>query len=109
MAAIWNVLQTERELVNGGITVCHWSVVDSETVGSGESAVDHEASAVGSCNLEPDHTDSGFITYAEVTEANAVAWVKAALGADEVSLIEASLTAQIAESKTPTSELGVPW
>ncbi len=109
MATIWNVLQTERELVNGGITVCHWSAVDSETVGSGETAIVHEATSVGSCTLTPDSTASDFVAYADVTEANAVAWVKEALGADEVSRIEASLTAQIAESKTPTSAFGVPW
>lgn len=109
MTTIWKVLQTERELANEGITVCHWSVVSSETVGSGEEAVVHEATAVGSCSLTPDHTASDFIAYADVTEANAVAWVKASLGVDEVSSIESSLAAQITESKTPTSGLGVPW
>lgn len=109
MAAVWNVLQTERELVYGGIIVCHWSVVDSETVGSGDQTVVHEATNVGSCILTPDPTASDFVTYTDVTESDAIAWVKASLGVDEVSRIEAYLTAQIAESKTPITELGVPW
>ncbi|HAW05616.1 MAG TPA: hypothetical protein DCW83_13080 [Saprospirales bacterium] len=109
MATVWNVLQTERELVNGGITVCHWSAVDSETVGSGENAVVYEATNVGSCTLTPDSTASDFVAYTDVTEASAIAWVKASLGADEVSNIESSLAAQITASKTPTSAFGVPW
>ena len=109
MAAIWDVLQTERELANGGITVCHWSVVDSETVGSGESAVLHQATAVGTCSLTPDHTASDFKDYESVTKENAIAWCKESLGETEVSSIEASLAAQITESKTPTNALGIPW
>jgi len=109
MAVTWSVIQTERETTNEGITVCHWTATDSETVGSGDSAVVHTGSSYGSCGLEPDHTDSDFITYADVTQANAVAWVKEAMGADEVTGVETAIAAQITESKTPTTAAGVPW
>jgi len=109
MAVTWKVIQTERETTNNGITVCHWTAIDSETVGSGDSAVVHTGSSYGSCGFTPDHTDGGFTAYADVTEVNAVAWVKASLGADQVSSIEDGIAAQITESKTPTNASGVPW
>ena len=43
------------------------------------------------------------------TESDAVAWAKAAIGADEVTAIETSIAAQITEAKTPTVTAGVPW
>ena len=109
MAVTWKVIQTERETTNNGITVCHWTATDSETVGSGDDAVVHTGSSYGSCGFAPDHTASDFTAYADVTEVNAIAWVKASMGADEVTRVETSVAAQIAESKTPTSAAGVPW
>ena len=52
---------------------------------------------------------SSFIAYASVTEANAIAWAKAALGANTVTSTEESVADQILESKTPTSDTGTPW
>ena len=109
MAVTWTVNQTERETTNDGITTCHWSATDSETVGAGDSAVSHYGSSYGSCSFTPDHTAGGFTAYASVTEANAVAWVKASLGVDQVAAVETTIAAQITESKTPTNASGVPW
>ncbi len=109
MAVTWTVIQTERETTNDGITTCHWNAADSETVGSGDAAVVHTGNSYGSCGFTPDHTAGGFTAYASVTEANAVAWVKASMGADEVARVEAAIAAQITESKTPTNAAGVPW
>ena len=109
MAVTWNIVQTERETTNDGITTCHWSATDSETVGEGDAAVVHYGADYGSCNFAPDHTAGGFTAYASVTEANAIAWVKASLGADQVAAVETTIAAQITESKTPTNASGVPW
>ena len=109
MAVTWTVIQTERETTNDGITACHWSATDSETVGSGDSAVLHYGSSYGSCGFTPDHTAEGFTAFASVTEANAIAWVKVSMGADQVAAVEAGIAAQITESKTPTNASGVPW
>jgi len=109
MAVIWKVIQTERETTNNGITTCHWTATDAETVGSGDSAVVHTGSSYGSVGFTPDHTAGGFTAYADVTEANAIAWVKASLGADQVAATEAAVAAQITESKTPSNVSGVPW
>jgi endonuclease IV len=108
MAVVWTVVSTERETTNNGITVVHWTALDSEDVGS-DPVVTHSGSSYGSCSLTPDHTSSDFIAYASLTEANVVAWVKEILGADMVTETEAGIAAQIAVSKAPVVAHGVPW
>jgi hypothetical protein len=68
----------------------------------------HSGSSYGSVGLA-EADSSSFTAYADITKDNAVAWAKAALGADEVTRIETSIAAQITESKTPTKTTGVPW
>ena len=108
MTILWKVVQTERETANDGITNVHWAVSDSEDVGS-DPVVTHYGSSYGSCSYTPDHTAGGFTAHASVTEANAVAWVKASLGSTEVTRIETDVAAQITESKAPSTASGVPW
>ena len=82
------------------VTNVHWTASDSD----GE----HSGSSYGSVELAA--ADSGsFTAYKDITKDNAIAWVKAALGSDEVTAIETSIAAQITESKTPTVSSGVPW
>ncbi len=112
MAVTWDIVSLDATKTVGSlsdvVTCVHWTASDSETVGSGESAVVHSASNYGSIALA--EADSGsFTAYADITKANAITWVKNALGADEVTLIEDSIAAQITESKTPTVTHGVPW
>ena len=112
MAVTWNVVALDATKTVGSlsdvVTTVHWTASDTETVGSGDSAVNHTGSSYGSVGLA--EADSGsFTAYASITKDNAVAWAKAALGADEVTSIETSIAAQITESKTPTTSTGVPW
>ena len=112
MAVTWNVISLEATKTVGSlsdvVTSVHWTASDSETVGSGDSAVVHTGSAYGAIGLAD--ADSGsFIAYADITKDNAIAWAKAALGSDEVTRIETSIASQITESKTPTKTSGVPW
>ena len=112
MAVTWNVVALDATKTVGSlsdvVTTVHWTASDSETVGSGDSAVEHTGSSYGAVGLA--EADSGsFTAYADITKDNAVAWAKAALGADEVTRIETSIAAQITESKTPTTTTGVPW
>jgi len=99
----WKIESTEYNVSQDGhsnvITSVHWRV--TKTVG------EHSAGTYGSAGLEaPGDT---FIAWADVTEANVLAWVQAALGEDMVTAMEASLDAQIAEQTTPTTGSGVPW
>jgi hypothetical protein len=45
---------------------------------------------------------STFTAFADITEANVISWVEAALGEDQVAALKASIDAQIAEKITPT-------
>jgi len=112
MAVTWDVVALDATKTVGSlsdvVTTIHWTASDSETVGSGDSAVVHNGSSYGSVGLA--EADSGsFTAYADITKDNAIAWAKAALGAVEVTRIESSIAAQITESKTPTTTTGVPW
>jgi len=112
MAVTWNVVALDATKTVGSlsdvVTTIHWTASDSETVGSGDSAVVHNGSSYGSVGLA--EADSGsFTAYADITKETGIAWAKAALGSDEVTRIETSIAAQIKESKTPTRFTGVPW
>ena len=112
MAVTWDVGQLDTTKTVGSlsdvVTTIHWTASDSETVGSGDSAVVHSGSRYGSVGLA-EADSSSFTAYASITKDNAIAWVKAALGSDEVTRIETGIAAQITESKTPTVSSGVPW
>ena len=112
MAVTWNVVSLDATKTVGSlsdvVTTVHWTAKDSETVGSGDSAVVHNGFRYGSVGLAA--ADSGsFTAYTDITKDNAIAWAKAALGSDEVTRIETAIAAQITESKTPTKTSGVPW
>jgi len=103
MAVTWNARLEGKKTVGSlsdVVTFIHWTASDVD----GE----HTGSSYGVVGLA--EADSGsFIAYASITKDNAIAWAKDALGADEVTRIETSIAAQIAESKTPTRFTGVPW
>ena len=104
--ATWTIANLERNLADGGVTVAHWRVTESETVGTGDDAVTYTASSYGTCGFTPDASDSGFVAYDSLTEATVLGWVQAAV---DQSATEAALTADIAAQKTPTTGDGTPW
>ena len=104
MAVTWDVVALDATKTVGSlsdvVTTVHWTASDADG--------DHTGYSYGTVGLA--EADSGsFTAYASITKDNAVAWAKAALGADEVTSIEAGIAAQITESKTPTKSTGVPW
>jgi len=111
MAVTWNVTSYDGEVTVGSlsnvITVLHWTAKDSETVGSGDSAVVHNGFEYGCVGLA-EANSSSFIELGSVTKDNLIAWAKAKLGSGEVTAIETRIAAQITESKTPTTFSGVP-
>ena len=112
MAVTWSVSSLDTQVTDGSLSdvvqTIHWRAQDSETVGTGDSAVVHSGSSYGSIAIaSPDA--SSFIAYADITQTNAIAWAKASLGTDSVTTIESGIAAQITESKTPTRKSGVPW
>ena len=112
MAVEWKVNNCKHKVSLNSktnvITVVYFNAKDSETVGSGDSAVIHEGLYSGFVELDTSDLSS-FIAYNDVTEANAIAWVKATLGSSKVTSIETYITDQITRSKTPTEVMGRPW
>jgi hypothetical protein len=80
---------------DGVVTTAHWNV--SLTDG------DYSASAYGSVGFTRDDDSPTLIPFADLTEADVVAW----LDLDEG--LEANLQAQIDEQKAPTTVTGKPW
>ena len=101
MAVTWTISTLERN-TDDGVVVAHWQASDSETVGE----VEHVGSSYGTCGFTPDADADGYTAYADITEAQVIEWVKADVDADAV---EASIAAQIADSKAPAISTGVPW
>tara|TARA_R110002012_G_scaffold215998_1_gene387114 strand:+ start:656 stop:994 length:339 start_codon:yes stop_codon:yes gene_type:complete len=112
MAVTWDIAALNSTKTVGSlsdvVTVIHWTAYDSETVGSGDSAVLHEGSNIGIASLAAPDSNS-FTAYSDITKENAIAWVKSVLGADLVASIETGIAKQIEKSKTPTVTSGVPW
>ena len=108
MTVTWKVSSCDRTLLQDGkadvITCVYWDVMDEEIVGfDTHSGHQHGSVAIDTEDL------SDFIAYADVTEDDAIAWAKAALGSDEVTRFEAEVASQIALSKAPVTGTGVPW
>ena len=73
MAVVWNVVALDRAPTEGSladvIKTVHWTAADSETVGSGDSAVTHTGSSYGSVGLGA--ADAGdFTAYASFSSSS---------------------------------------
>ena len=106
MAVTWTISTLERNSSDDGVIVAHWRASGSEVVGTGDDAVTHSGSSYGTCGFAPDSTADGYTAYADITESQAIGWIKADVDADA---IEASIASQIEESKAPAISTGVPW
>jgi len=101
MAVTWTVVQLERNASDDGVIVAHWRVSDVDG--------DHSGSSYGTCGFTPDSSSEGYTAYADITESQAIGWVKDDMGEEAVTALEDSIAAQIADSKAPAVSTGVPW
>ena len=103
MAHTWTISTMDYEVSSGGranvVTQVHWRCTKVDG--------DHTGSRYGAVGLEA--PGESFVEWADITEATAIGWAKAAISADEVTAIEASIDAQIAEKAAPTTGSGVSW
>lgn len=103
MAHTWTVGAMDYTVSQDGktnvVNTIHWRC--SKTVG------ENSGSSYGTVGLEA--PSGSFVEWADITEATAVGWAKAALGDDQVASTEAAIDAQIAEKATPTIGTGVSW
>ena len=100
--ATWTIANLERNLADGGVTVAHWRVTESETVGDETFT----ASAYGTVGFTPDADDPSFVAYDSLTEATVLGWVHAEV---DQAATEAALTAKIEADKNPVTGSGMPW
>ena len=99
--ATWTIATLERNTSDDGVIVAHWRANDSD----GE----HSGASYGTCGFTPDASSEGFTPYADITEAQAIGWVKDSMGEEAVIALEASIASQIEASKEPVSVAGTPW
>mgnify|MGYP005661661833 CR=1 FL=1 len=101
MAVTWTISTLERNSSDDGVIVAHWRASDVDG--------DHSGSSYGTCGFTPDSSADGYTAYADITEAQAIGWVKDSMGEEAVTGVEDSIAAQIADSKAPSVAVGTPW
>ena len=126
----WSVKDMHRVADTGAVYRVDWSCSgfdeDTSTSRSRSGSYEHTASVtadevirteaddtevVGEVTrvvpVTPDHTASGFTPYADLTEADVLAWCKAdGVGAEIEAKVTANITNKIAASANST---GMPW
>ena len=100
--ATWTIANLERNVADGGVTVAHWRVTESETVGDDTFT----ASAYGTVGFTPDPDADDFVAYDSLTEEVVMGWVWTEVNQEDT---EAALTANIEGQKNPVSADGMPW
>ena len=82
-------------------------VTADEVTGVDADGNDVTESVTRTVPVTPDHTASGFTAYADLTEADVLAWCKAdGVGAKNEALITSNITNKIAAQANST---GMPW
>lgn len=96
MEFTWNVLQMDRQTVDGFVTTVHYNVYAVDG--------DFTSSTYGTVGFTKEEMD--YVPFEELTKEQVIGWVQTSLGKDTV---EESLVAQIEAQKNPVTESGLPW
>ena len=80
----------------------HWRLTATDDTNKDSDGNNWTATTYGSQGVDTSDLSS-FTAFADLKASDVQGWVEAALGADEVTAMKASLDAQIAELITPTS------
>ena len=98
----FKIEQLERTLPMGICITAHWIAE--------KKSENFLAQAYGSIKLPTKNpSDPTFVAYEDITEAQAIEWVKKAMGEEQLAALEANLDSQIEALKNPTQAAGVPW
>ena len=90
----------ERTVADGVVYNVHFAVTAADETYSSRTC--------GSVPLEAPAEGAEVIPYAELTEEVVLGWAKAAMGAEQVGAIEASLQVELDEQAAPTKAAGLP-
>tara|TARA_B100001029_G_scaffold177064_1_gene181009 strand:+ start:893 stop:1231 length:339 start_codon:yes stop_codon:yes gene_type:complete len=99
--------ENSKDSLTDVCTQVWWEATALETV----SGVTHAGTCGGSVDLD-DPDPNNFKAYADLTESDVIAWVKAKMGTDNETRVDENLANQIALSKeaaAPTRKEGLPW
>jgi len=105
----WSVTDMHKVTETGAVYKVEWSCsgVDADTEVSHSRSGSYLHTDSDGEQATPDHTASGFTAYADLTEADVLAWCKAdGVGAYNEALITSNITNKIAASANST---GLPW
>ena len=80
----------------------HWRLTATDDTNKDSDGNNWTATTYGSQGVDTSDLSS-FTAFADLKASDVQGWVEAALGADEVTAMKASLDSQIAELITPTS------
>lgn len=102
----WKIEQMEaypeKDNYQDVVFCCHWRCNANEG--------NYNATSYGSVGVQLDPDTEDFIPYANLTQAQCVAWVKDALGAEQVADIERGLEGQIENLiNPPVVRPALPW
>ena len=95
----WEVNTLEREVADGYVKKVIYRV-------KGIDGSEEKARATGEVDLEKPET---LIPYKDLTESTVLGWVKAKIGAEDVTALETALENQVGIIVTPTTAQGKPW
>lgn len=98
----WTIENLDRNLIDGGVFSIHWKATKEETEGENTFS----ATAYGNLRVTPQPSSSSFISYDSLTQETVMGWVHEEVNRDD---IEANLSKDIAEKKTPVVATGTPW
>ena len=105
----WSVKDMHKVTDTGAVYKVEWfcSGVDADTEVSHSRSGSYLHTDSDGEQATPDHTASDFKAYADLTEADVLAWCKAdGVGAYNEALITSNITNKIAASANST---GLPW
>ena len=105
----WSVTDIHKVTATGAVYKAEWSCsgVDADTEVSHSRSGSYLHTDSDGVQATPDHTASDFTAYADLTEADVLAWCKAdGVGASNEALITKSINSKIA---TSANSSGLPW
>ena len=105
----WSVKDMHKVTDTGAVYKVEWSCsgVDADTEVSHSRSGSYLHTDSDGEQATPDHTASGFTAYADLTEADVLAWCKAdGVEAETEALIARKIATKISES---TKSTGMPW
>jgi hypothetical protein len=108
----WSINNMQRTDSDGGVILVYWSMVAAS-----DGTPSYTATEGGKLRCEPDPSSPSYIPYADLTEADVLAWVYASLVQGEETpdeakaRVEADRTAKVQGQidRANTQASGVPW